>query len=138
MWHQVMKNLQVFNCLYRAQHLSLTLRGHVLSLVMIFLFCFVFSFLFFLKMCLLFYYFLRFYLFIFREKGRGGEREGEKHQCVIASHTPPTGDLAHNPGICPDWGSNQRPFGSQACTQSTELYQPGLFFSIRCQNRQVP
>ena len=24
-------------------------------------------------------------------------REGEKHQCVVASHTPPTWDLAGNP-----------------------------------------
>ena len=30
-----------------------------------------------------------------------GEREGEKHQCVVASHTPPTRDLACNPGMCP-------------------------------------
>ena len=43
-----------------------------------------------------------------------GEREGEKHQCVVASHTPPTGDLAHSPGMCPDWESNWRPFGLQA------------------------
>ena len=50
--------------------------------------------------------FLKFYLFIFREKGREGEREGEKHQCVVASHTPPTGDLAHNLGLCPDWELN--------------------------------
>ena len=64
-------------------------------------------------------------LFIFRERGGEGEREGEKHQCVVASHAPPTGDQAHNPGMCPDWESNQQPFGSQACTQSTELYQPG-------------
>ena len=28
--------------------------------------------------------FKRFYLFIFREQGREGEREGEKHQCVVA------------------------------------------------------
>ena len=27
---------------------------------------------------------------------------GEKHQ-TVASHTPPSGDLAHNPGVCPDW-----------------------------------
>ena len=47
--------------------------------------------------------FLEFYLFIFRERGREGEREGEKHQCVVASHTPPTGDLARNPGMNPDW-----------------------------------
>ena len=28
----------------------------------------------------------RFYLFIFREKRKEGEREGEKHQYVVASH----------------------------------------------------
>ena len=48
----------------------------------------------------------RFYLFVFREKGREGEREGEKHQGVAVSHTPPTGDMAHNPGMCPDRESN--------------------------------
>ena len=30
-------------------------------------------------------FFLRFYLFIFRERGREREREGEKHQCVVVS-----------------------------------------------------
>ena len=64
------------------------------------------------------------YFFIFRERGREGEREAGKHQCVVASHTPPTGDLAHNPSICPDWELNQRPFGSQGGTQSTEPHQP--------------
>ena len=54
-------------------------------------------------------FFFRFYLFIFRKRGREGPREGEKHQCVVASRTPTTGDLAHNPGMCPDWESNQRP-----------------------------
>ena len=68
----------------------------------------------------------RFYLFIFKERGREEEREGEKHQCVVASQAPPTGDLAHNPGMCPDWESNQQPFDSQASTQSTEPHQPGL------------
>ena len=37
----------------------------------------------------------------------------------------PTGDLARNPGMCPDWESNQRPFGLQASTQSSEPHQPG-------------
>ena len=55
-------------------------------------------------------------LFIFRQKGREGEGEREKHQCVVAPYTPPTGDLAHNPGTCSDWESNWRPFGSQAST----------------------
>ena len=57
-------------------------------------------------------------LFIyFLERRREGEREGNKHQCVVASHAPPTADLAHNSGICPDWELNWRPFGSQAGTQ---------------------
>ena len=62
---------------------------------------------------------------IFRERGREGERKGEKCQHVVASGTPPTGDLVCNPGLCPYWESNWWPFGSQAHTQSTELQQPG-------------
>ena len=54
-----------------------------------------------------------FYLFIFREGGREGEREEERHQCVVATHVAPTGELAHNPGMCPDWESNRQPLGSQ-------------------------
>ena len=76
-------------------------------------------------MVFLYFIFLRFYLFIFREREREGEREGEKHQCVVASHLAPTGDLAHNPGMCPDWESNQRCFGSQVGTQSTKPHKPG-------------
>ena len=53
-------------------------------------------------------------LFIFRERGREGEKEGEKHPCVVAPHLLPSGDLAHNPGLCPDWELSWRPFGSQA------------------------
>ena len=45
----------------------------------------------------------RFYLFIFRERGREGEREGEKHQCVVAFRAPPTRDLA----CALDWELNQ-------------------------------
>ena len=68
--------------------------------------------------------------FIFRERVREGEREGEKHQCVIVSHEPPTGDLAHNPGVCPDWESNWRPLGLKAGTQSAEPHLPGQNFLI--------
>ena len=56
---------------------------------------------------------------LFRETGREKERE-RKHQCVVASRAPPTGDLARNPGMCPDWELNWRPFGLQASAQSTE------------------
>ena len=33
-----------------------------------------------------------------------------------ASHAPDNGDLAGNPGMCPDQEPDQRPFGSQADT----------------------
>ena len=40
--------------------------------------------------------------------GRDREKEGEKHQ-LVASHTPPTRDQVHNPGLCPDQESNREP-----------------------------
>ena len=49
-------------------------------------------------------FFKDFIYFIFREREEG--REVKKH-CVVASHTPPTGDLAHNTGMCPEWELNQ-------------------------------
>ena len=55
---------------------------------------------------------------------------GGKHQCVVASHAPATGDLVCNPGMCPEWESNPGPFGFQACTQSIELHQPGTRQSL--------
>ena len=75
----------------------------------------------------LFFFFERFYLFIFRE---GSERE--KHHVVTASQAPPTGDLAHNPDMCPDWESNWRPFGSQSSAQSTEPHQTGQNVEVLC------
>ena len=53
------------------------------------------------------FFFLRFYLFISRQRRREGEREGEKHQCVVASCTPFTGDPDSNPGMCLDWEPNR-------------------------------
>ena len=44
--------------------------------------------------------------FFFVWGGEGREKEGEKHKYVVASHMPHTGDLARNPGLCPDWESN--------------------------------
>ena len=51
-------------------------------------------------------FFLRFYLFLERGEGKEKERE-KKHQCVVASHELPTGDLTCNPGMCPDWELNK-------------------------------
>ena len=47
------------------------------------------------------------YLFIFRERGKEGERKGQKHQCVVVSRTPLLGTWPVNLGMCPDWESNQ-------------------------------
>ena len=40
---------------------------------------------------------------------------------------PATGDLAYNPGMCPDWELNPQTFSPQAGTQSIEPHQPGLY-----------
>ena len=43
---------------------------------------------------------------IFRDLKGGGKRDRENYHCVVASHIAPTGDLAHNQVMCPDWESN--------------------------------
>ena len=60
-----------------------------------------------------------------KERGERNIDVRKKHQFVVASHTLPTVDLAHNPGMHPDWESNWWPFGLQAGAQSTESHQPG-------------
>ena len=75
----------------------------------------------------IFFPFQRFYLFTFREREREGDKQymRETHRSV-ASSTPPNGDLAPIPGMCPDWELNQRPLSWQAGAQSTEPHLPGL------------
>ena len=77
-----------------------------------------------IQSCFLFFFFLKILLLLDRGKGRE-ERGKETSMCGC-----PIEDLAHNPGMCPDWELNQRPFGLQACTQSTEPHQPGVTFGI--------
>ena len=33
--------------------------------------------------------FFKYFIYLFVEKGERREKEGEKHECVVASHTPP-------------------------------------------------
>ena len=40
-------------------------------------------------------------------KGKGGRKRGRG--ISMCSCTPPTGDLAHNPGMCPDWNQTCNP-----------------------------
>ena len=67
------------------------------------------------------------YLFIYLFlEGREEERETNINVWLPLTPSLTPRDLAYNPGVCPDWESNRRPFGSQAGTQFTELHQPGL------------
>ena len=43
---------------------------------------------------------------VFRERGREGKREGARETSIGCLHMPPNGDLAHHPGMCPDWKLN--------------------------------
>ena len=51
--------------------------------------------------------FFKDFIYLFLERGEGKEKEEEKHLCVSAFLKPPTGDLAYNPGMCPDWESSR-------------------------------
>ena len=68
---------------------------------------------------------LKDFIYLFLDRGEGREKERERNINVVAASAPPTGDLARNPGMCPDWELNQRHFGLQAGSQSTEPQQPG-------------
>ena len=44
------------------------------------------------------------FIYLFLERGREEDQEGEKHQYVVASSMPTTTDLDQNPGMCPRLG----------------------------------
>ena len=77
-----------------------------------------------------FFFFFKILFIYFGQRGREGEREGEKHHCVYTSHTPPNWgpDLARSPGMCPDWELNWQPFGNRLAL--TPLSHTGM--GIRC------
>ena len=67
------------------------------------------------------------FTYLFLERGEGREKERERNINVwLPLMWPPTGHLAHNPGMCPDSELNRRPFGLQVSTPFTESHQPGL------------
>ena len=75
------------------------------------------------------FFFKDFIFNLLSEREEGGRKRGrETLMCERNGNNccrPPTGDLAYTRGMCPEWESDQRPFSSQACTQSTEPHQPG-------------
>ena len=77
----------------------------------------------------------RFYVFIFRKKGREGERETsmcKRNSDWLPPTRPLLGNLAHNPGMCPDQESNLQRFGSQTNAQSIEQHQPRFSLDFKC------
>ena len=67
----------------------------------------------------LFIYLFIYFLFILREREKEEEREGNLYvqeicQSVASCTPPPSGDLACNPGTCPDWEWNPQPFGARS------------------------
>ena len=61
----------------------------------------------------------------------------EKHP-LVASHRPPAGDLTCNPGMCPGWESNRRPFSSQAGTQPLSHTSWGASEMLSVVTERVP
>ena len=41
--------------------------------------------------CIISYFLNKDFIYLFLEKGEGGRKKGEKHQCVVASHAPQLG-----------------------------------------------
>ena len=62
---------------------------------------------------------------LFRERGREGEREGEKHRSLPPIHAS-TGDQTQNTSMYTHWESNWQHFALWDDAQATELYQSGL------------
>ena len=86
--------------------------------------------------------FLDLFIYFYRE-GKGGRKRGRETSMfllhdvslamfLVASCMPPTGALACNPGMRPDWELNHQPFASKASTQSIQPHQPELEFYIMC------
>ena len=97
--------------------------------------------------CILFYFFKDFSYLLFRERGREGEREVEKHQCAtdtLISHLfhVPTRDLTRNAGTtqaCADWESNWWTIqftGQHLIHWAT--HQPGQVCILYVQSRLIP
>ena len=66
---------------------------------------------------------------------REGEREGEKHQCVVASHAPPLGTWPATQACALTRNRTSDPWFT-AHAQPTELHQRGLHSLFNFRNNQ--
>ena len=77
------------------------------------------------------------YLFIFRQRGREGERKGNINVWLPLPR-PLLGTWPTTQACALDWELNWRPFGLQASSQSIEPHQPGLYFLISLELENFP
>ena len=69
------------------------------------------------------------YFYFQREEEGKGEREGQKHQCVVASSMPPTGDLATTQA-CAWTGNGTGDSGSQPVLNPLSHISQGVCFNV--------
>ena len=69
---------------------------------------------------------------IFKERRKEGEREGEKHQCVVASHVPPTGNPACNPGCALTGNRTSDPWVHRPALKPLNHTSQGSFYFLKC------
>ena len=73
-------------------------------------------------------------LFIFRERGREGDREGGKRWCEKETSIGCLSNMSQpgNPGMCPDWELKWQPFGLWECPTNwaTPVWTPSSFHLV--------
>ena len=75
------------------------------------------------------FFFLKDFIYLFLEGGERREKERERNISVrLRLMCPIPGNLASNPGMCPDWESTQWPFGSQPTLNPLTYTSQGYFF----------
>ena len=82
--------------------------------------------------------FFKDFVYLFQTEGKGG-RAGKKHQCVVASCTPPPGDLAHNLVMCPRlgikpatlWFAGRHSIHSATQARGTVPFLTSIFLSLK-------
>ena len=73
-----------------------------------------------------FLHFLKDFIYLFLERGKGG-REGGKYQCLVASHMAPSGATQ----VCSLYGNQtHRPFGSQPVLNPLSYTRQGYILKI--------
>ena len=61
----------------------------------------------------------------------------ERNMDWLPREQTPPGDRTCNPGMCPDWESNQRPFTLQDGAQPREPHWSGLYLLFEKTNKHI-